>query len=102
MIQVSAFSPEVAQAIQSGDKQAFLVGLASTVSLWMQLGGVDILFLDRCSVSFASFVVGVAPEQRALLAAGCDLYNLMMLAPESREALLHFLDQPVLEHAKGE
>ena len=102
MTRVSAFSPEVAQAIQSGDKRAFLVGLASTVSLWMELGGIDIRSRSLCSVSFASCVAGAAPERRALLAAGCDLYNLMMLAPEGREALLDFLDQPVLEHAKGE
>lgn len=96
----TAFSPDVATAIGAGDRPALLVGLVCMAAHWMELGGSDIRW--RNSTGMANCVVGGTPEQRALLAAGCDLYDLLMLAPESREALLHFLDQLVLEHAKGE
>lgn len=100
VVMATAYSSELIAAIRSGDPDAFLRGLASTVFELLQLGGSHIQFRDALSV--ASCVTQGSPEQRGLLAAGCDLYDLMMLAPEGRKALLDLLDKPFLEHAKGE
>lgn len=40
-------------------------------------------------------------EQRALLAAGCDLYDLLTHAPQGRQALQDLLAQPVSHDAKS-
>lgn len=100
MIQGLAFSEQVSQAIEADDQQAFLLGLISTAALWMHLGGSDIHF--RPKISQAALVTQYSPEQRALLAAACDLYDLLMLCPQGRKALLDFLDKPILQEPKGE
>lgn len=93
-----AFGPAQRERIEAGDQQALLRGLAATAALWFQLGGSDIAL--RPQIGCVHSTGGDATD--AILAAACDLYDLLALSPQGREALLHFRDQPVLEQAKGE
>ena len=47
-------------------------------------------------------VGGGAPEQRALLAAACDVVDLLTKSPEDRQALRDLGFQPVPEQVEGE
>lgn len=100
MVHICAYSEEMSKAIAAGDQQAFFWGLISTAALWMQICGSDIHF--RPTLSCAQILVQYTPEQRALMAAACDLYDLVQLFPQGREALLDFLDKPLLQERKGE
>jgi len=98
ILKTMAFGPAEKGRIEAGDQQALLRGLACTAALWFQIGGSDMQF--RSSMGCARFASGRPTD--AILAAACDLYDLLSLSPQGREALLHFRDKPVLEQAKGE
>lgn len=95
---MGAYGPAQKARIEAGDQQALLRGLAATSALWFQLGGSAIAL--RPQIGCVHAAGGGAAD--AILAAACDLYDLLALSPHGRESLLHFCNQPVFEQAKGE
>lgn len=92
------------KAIGSGDVDALVRALARLAIGWIRFGGVpgrNIALTDVVANDPASSVQR-SPEQRALLAAGCDLYDLLAETPQGREALLQLGAKPVLKQRKGE
>lgn len=67
---------------------------------WMQKAGWDLLF--RYSIQSTDLVVGSgSPQERVLLAAACDLVDLLAQSPEGRQALRDLGLEPVLENFEG-
>lgn len=82
----------LAPLIASGDEAALLRGLLVLAGHWMEKGGSHMRFRDRvCMVDVAGPMPRGrqqrTPEQRAFLAAGCDLFDLVTSSPQGRAAL---------------
>lgn len=45
---------------------------------------------------------GLTPEQRALLAAACDLYDILIASPTGWQALADLGLEPLFQNGKGE
>ncbi len=96
---VYPFGP-VLWKIADGDDAALLRGLACLVASWFETCGTDIS--QRPYIRTTTCLSAQTPVQQGLMAAACDLYDVMSLSPQGRKALLDFRDDPVLEQAKGE
>ncbi|RZS80627.1 hypothetical protein EV675_3239 [Pigmentiphaga kullae] len=81
----------LAPLIASGDEAALLRGLLVLAGHWMEKGGSHMKFRDRvCMADVAGPMPRGrqqrTPEQRAFLAAGCDLFDLVTSSPQGRAA----------------
>jgi len=98
---------KLAAEISGGDDAALLHGLLVLAGHWMEKGGSHMRFRDRiCMADVAGPMPGArqprSPEQRAFLAAGCDLYDLVTASAQGRQALSDLLLQPIPQEPKGE
>ena len=98
---------ELAARIANGDEPALLRGLLVLAGHWMEKGGSHMKFRDRvCMADVAGPMPHGrqqrTPEQRAFLAVGCDLLDLVRSSPQGRKALADFLAEPVPQEAKSE
>lgn len=96
---VAGLSPASVESLASGDTDALLRCLWFLARKWFSSGGSMLPARDAISMTK---LVERSPEQRAFLAAGCDLYDVLISSPQGREALLNLGLQPVLDDPKGE
>lgn len=96
----AAFGEATARAIQAGDQQALLTGLVANAALWFELAGSHIGF--RKTLGAVNCAAHGAPDSGVLLAAAIDLYDVLELSPQGREALANFGRKPVLQEPKSE
>lgn len=96
---VAGFSPATVESLASGDTDALLRCLWFLARKWFSSGGSMLPARDAISMTK---LVERSPEQRAFLAAGCDLYDVLISSPQGREALLNLGLQPVRDDPKGE
>ena len=87
-----AYGPALAAEVAAGDQAALLQALACLAALWFELAGSRIHM--RPHVGAANALPGGAA---ALLAPACDLYDLLALSPQGRQALLDFRHKPVFQ-----
>ena len=86
-----AFGPETIRQVEAGEDAALLQALVCTAALWFELAGSSIRYRAQIGA------VHVLPSgATALLAPACDLYDLLALSPQGRQALLDFRHKPVL------
>lgn len=90
------------QALEAGDIGTLIMSLACFARHWLKISGFPIQALNAISFSDIaannnSNPINTTPEQRAFLAAGCDLIKLLNLTPQGRQAILHLFGQPVFE-----
>lgn len=90
---------EQARAVAAGDEGALLQSLWFLVRAWLRAGGSC---LEARPALSASVSVARPAEERVFLAAGCDLYDLLMLSPQGREAVLKLGLEPLLEEPESE
>ena len=91
---------EVNPAIAAGDQAALLHALAATAAFWLHLGGCDVA--HRKSLFAVNCAVEPSPDRRAILSAGCDLYDLLASSPQGRQALLDLRREPILQKTESE
>lgn len=84
-------------AVRAGDQQALLEALLAVVSSWFYASDRS----GRHPTSAAEIALLGASPNAGLLAAGCDLRNLLAQSPDGRQALRDFGFQPFLEHIEG-
>jgi len=89
-----AFGDDIREAIQAGNHKDLCHGLCCMAALWFHVAGTDIRLRNHI---FAANVI-----DNGILAAACDLYDLLELSPQGRKALLDFCNKPVFEQTKGE
>jgi len=112
--QLNSDSPRVrwvgvalSQEVASGDPAALRRALLLLAKHWMEKGEASIRARDGVSMSDVS---GPTPlgspkrtaEQRAFLAAGCDLYDLVTSSAEGRKALADLGLQPLSQQRETE
>jgi len=94
--------PATAAKIAAGEQTALLTSLLFLAAHWMEQGGIPRFARDLAAMTDALPKGSTrSAEQRALLAAGCDLYDLLTHAPQGRQALQDLLAQPVAHDAEG-
>lgn len=99
-------SPSTADKIAAGEQNALLVALLHLAAHWMEQGGIPRLGRRLAAMTDAlpqdpdRFGARTA-EQRTLLAAGCDLHDLLVHSPQGRQALEDLLAQPIAHNSKG-
>jgi len=77
--------------------------VARLAERWMRQCGMTLQMRDRLRmVDAAVGRADMTPEQRGLLAAACDLYDMLAATPEGRQALLDLGFEPLPQHPKGE
>lgn len=84
-------------AVRAGDQQALLEALLAFVSDWFLLSERS----ARYPTNATEVVRLGASVESGLLAAGCDLRDLLAKSPQGRQALCDFGFQPFLEHIEG-
>lgn len=84
-------------AVREGDQQAFLEALLCVASSWFYACDRS----GRHPTSASEIALLGASPSAGLLAAGCDLRNLLAQSPQGRQALGDFGFQPFLEHIEG-
>ncbi len=107
MRHIAALSSKTIAQIEQGDADTLISGIACLAAYWMQLGGYRLA--DRKEVGMTRAAAGhpdddpqSTPEQRALLAAGCDLYDMLALHPQGRQALRKLGAEPFPEDSESE
>jgi hypothetical protein len=98
--------PDTVDKVAVGDPKALMTALLCLAGHWMEQGG-----MPRFSRSFVAMTDALPKdsdrfaqrpaEQRALLAAGCDLHDLLTHSPQGRQALEDLLAKPIAHHPKG-
>lgn len=105
-LQITWMGPEAADRLAEGDMDVLLHGLCALANEWTRAAGLDLAARDTVlltRIAYARSIAGEkAPQQLALLAAGCDLVDLLRSTPQGREALRKFCLEPLGEQAKGE
>ena len=89
-------TPDDLKRLESGDTETLLALLSQLARRWVEIGGApvqawDILSFSDVAASDLAREPQKTPEQRAFLAAGCDLLSLLSLAPEGRKAVRHLM-----------
>lgn len=98
--------PDTASNIALGDQGALMTALLCLAAHWMEQGGIPrfgrslAAMTDALPKESGRFSMRTA-EQRALLAAGCDLHDLLAQSPQGRQALKDLLAKEVSYHAEG-
>lgn len=85
------------EAVRTGDQAALLEAVLAVVSAWFHASDRS----GRYPTSAAEIALLGASANAGLLAAGCDLRNLLAQSPDGRQALRDFGFQPFLEHIEG-
>lgn len=68
---------------------------------WMRRAGYELAW--RHQIQATDFVFGdESQEQRVLLAAACDVVDLLAQSPDGRQALRDLGFEPVLQNIEGE
>lgn len=84
----------------AGSTPPLPAALALMARDWMQRGGWDIAWRHR--VQATDLVTGDAPTpERVLLAAACDLVDLLAESPDGRQALRDLGFEPILQDFEG-
>lgn len=77
--------------------------IAKLSEWWMRRCGSTLQMRNRLRMIDAAIErSGMTPEQRVLLAAACDLYDILAATPEGRQALTELGCQPFSQDSKGE
>lgn len=89
-------SPGELEQLESGDIETLLSHLVSFSRRWLEISGVPVqawggMCFSDVAASDLTREPQKTPEQRAFLAAGCDLLNLLSLTPKGREAIRHLV-----------
>lgn len=98
--------PDTADKIAADEQGALMTALLCLAAHWMEQGGMPrfgrslAAMTDALSTESNRFAPCSA-EQRALLAAGCDLHDLLVHSPQGRQALEDLLAKEVSYHAEG-
>ncbi len=98
--------PDTAYKIAAGDLGALMTALLCLAAHWMEQGGMPRFGRSLAAMTDAlpkesnRFAQRTA-EQRSLLAAGCDLHDLLVQSPQGRQALEDLLAKEVAYHAEG-
>lgn len=101
-------SPLLAARIAAGEEAALLQALLAYARSWVESAGSRLEHREAISCVHVAadlrpkYSAGSTPEQRALLAAGCDLFDLLAATPQGRKAIADFLGNPVFQETKGE
>lgn len=98
-------TPKNLKALESGDTNTLIMILTCFAKSWVEISGYsaqtwESISLTNAAASSNSTLIKTTPEQRAFLAAGCDLFALLSLTPQGREALSHLFSQPFTQQAK--
>lgn len=94
--------PAIAARIAEGDCIALLHALFYLAASWTGNTGSPSFDRGRYSMTVAIRDPDLSAEERTLLAAGCDLYDLLTHAPQGRQALQDLLSQPIPHHSESE
>jgi len=90
--------------IHAGDQRALLRAIGTLAGAWMRTAGTspDCRRLVTCSETAGCLrnPTPTTPVQRAFLAAGCDVLDLLALSPEGRQAIHDLGFEPIAHHAK--
>ena len=89
-------TPDELKQLESGDIETLLSLLVSFSRRWVEISGVPVqAWGSMCFSDVAANDLArepqKTPEQRAFLAAGCDLLHLLSLTPKGREAVRHLM-----------
>jgi len=91
-------------SILAGDPSAMLRAMTSLAGKWMRAAGAHPSFYPLIS---RSDIAGchrnpapTDPVQRAFLAAGCDVLDLLSLSPEGLQAIHDLGFEPIAHHAE--
>lgn len=97
---IAGMGPDTIEALRSEDPQGLARALVFLAQTWIGIGGSHIR--ARHAISATAFATGgigdrqqKTPEQRAFLAAGCDLYDVLAASPLGHKALSDLILQPV-------
>ena len=98
--------PDTVDKIATGNQEALMTALLCLAAHWMEQGG-----LPRFGRSLAAMTDALpkesnrfaqrSAEQRSLLAAGCDLHDLLTHSPQGRQALEDLLAKPIAHHPES-
>lgn len=89
----------------SGDLEFLVAVLTRFAESWMEISGcpaqawASVAHTDVAADRINAFN-STTPEQRAFLAAGCDLLGLLTLTPQGREAFNNLISDPLSQDAK--
>lgn len=75
--------------------------LARLASRWMHISGASLKMRDRLHMVDSAVRADTSPEQRTLMAAACDLADLLATTPEGRNALDDLGFKPLTQDGKG-
>lgn len=89
-----------AEALASGDPHALAAAAASMAADWFGRCESSVAFRGQFAV--VGVVMQTDPQRRALLAAACDLVDLLGKTPQGRQALSDLGFEPFLEHVERE
>ncbi len=95
---VAGLSPSLVDAVSAGADGALLRGLWSLCAFWLERDG-GIRGRNRLG---ATALMHVPAERRQIVAAGCDLHDLLISSPQGREALLGLGQKPLAEKLERE
>jgi len=104
---VAGLSPEILLSVQSGHPNSLVHALALLARGWFIAAGLRMEWRAKIGATFlvagtAQCAKPLSSEHRALLAAACDLHDVLAHSPDGREALLNLALQPVAEHTESE
>lgn len=93
--------------LESGDLDFLVTVLTYFAKHWVEVSGYPaqawfLTSFTNIAANNASATKGTTPEQRAFLAAGCDLLDLLALTPQGRKAISHFIGEPLSQEVEGE